>query len=225
MEDLHELGVVEAAAAIRAGEITTEVLVAALLQRARALSALNAFVNLDEAIVLEAARTADLHQASGKPLGASRRADCAQGQHQHRCLPTTAGTPALRSHRPKQNAPVAQALINAGAIVFGKLGMHELALRHHLEQPGFGAIHNPFDPRHVPGGSSGGSGAVVGARVVPASLGTDTGGSVRVPAAFCGVHGFPADRAALVSGRYRADLVDPRHRGAIGAQCGRSRGH
>ena len=105
-------------------------------------------------------------------------------------FPTTAGTPALRRHRPKANAPVAQALIDAGAIVFGKTGLHELAFGITSNNPGFGAIHNPFDPKHVPGGSSGGSGAVVGARVVPASIGTDTGGSVRVPAAFCGVQGF-----------------------------------
>jgi indoleacetamide hydrolase len=191
MEDLHELGVVEAAAAIRAGEITAEVLVAALLQRAKALSALNAFVNLDEAIVLEAARTADLHQASGKALGPLHGVPIALKDNINTsAFPTSAGTPALRRHRPKANAPVAGALVDAGAIVFGKVGMHELAYGITSNNASFGAIHNPFDPKHIPGGSSGGSGAAVGARIVPASIGSDTGGSIRVPAAFCGVLGF-----------------------------------
>ena len=191
MKDLHELGVVESAAAIRSGEITAEVLAAALLQRAKALNALNAFMNLDEAIVLEAARTADLHQASGKALGPLHGVPIALKDNINTsAFPTTAGTPALSRHRPKANAPVAQALIDAGAIVFGKVGMHELAYGITSNNAGFGAIHNPFDPKHVPGGSSGGSGAAVGARIVPASIGSDTGGSIRVPAAFCGVLGF-----------------------------------
>ena len=191
MKDLHELGVVEAAAAIRAGEITAEGLVAALLQRAKALSALNAFVNLDEAVVLEAARTANLHQASGKALRPLHGVPIALKDNVNTsAFPTSAGTPALRRHRPKANAPVARALVDAGAIVFGKVGMHELAYGITSNNASFGAIHNPFDPKHVPGGSSGGSGAAVGARIVPASIGSDTGGSIRVPAAFCGVLGF-----------------------------------
>ncbi|MFG3756739.1 amidase family protein, partial [Klebsiella pneumoniae] len=69
-------------------------------------------------------------------------------------------------------------------------GMHELAFGITSNNGAFGAIRNPYDPTRIPGGSSGGSGAVVGARLVPASLGSDTGGSVRVPAAFCGAFGF-----------------------------------
>ena len=191
MKDLHELGVVEAAAAIRSGEITAEALAAALLQRARALSSLNAFVNLDEAVILGAARAADQHRTSGKSMGPLHGVPIALKDNINTAaFPTTAGTPALRRHRPSSNAPVAQALIDAGAILFGKLGLHELAFGITSNNAGFGAIHNPFDPKRVPGGSSGGSGAAVGARMVPASIGTDTGGSVRVPAAFCGVMGF-----------------------------------
>jgi len=191
MRNLHELGVVEAAAAIRAGEITAEALAGALLQRAQALSSLNAFVTLDEAAVRAAARAADQHRAAGKPLGPLHGVPIALKDNINTAaFPTTAGTPGLRQHRPKANAPVAQALIDAGAIVFGKVGMHELAYGITSNNAGFGAIHNPFDPKHVPGGSSGGSGAAVGARIVPASIGSDTGGSVRVPAAFCGVMGF-----------------------------------
>ena len=191
MKDLHELGVLESAAAIRSGEIKAEALAAALLQRAKALQGLNAFVSLDESTVLGAARAADLHRASGKELGPLHGVPIALKDNINTAaFPTTAGTPALRRHRPKANAPVAQALVDAGAIVFGKTGLHELAYGITSNNAGFGAIHNPFDPNHVPGGSSGGSGAAVGARMVPASIGSDTGGSVRVPAAFCGVFGF-----------------------------------
>jgi Asp-tRNA(Asn)/Glu-tRNA(Gln) amidotransferase A subunit family amidase len=191
MKDLHQLGVVESAAAIRSGEITAEDLATALLRRAKALNALNAFVNLDEAVVLDAARAADLHRASGKAMGPLHGVPIALKDNINTAaFPTTAGTPGLRRHRPKANAPAAQALIDAGAIVFGKVGLHELAFGVTSNNAGFGAIHNPFDPAHVPGGSSGGSGAAVGARIVPASIGTDTGGSVRVPASFCGVLGF-----------------------------------
>jgi indoleacetamide hydrolase len=191
MKDLHELGVLESAAAIRSGEIKAEALAAALLQRAKALQGLNAFVSLDESTVLGAARAADLHRASGKELGPLHGVPIALKDNINTAaFPTTAGTPALRQHRPKANAPVAQALVDAGAIVFGKTGLHELAYGITSNNAGFGAIHNPFDSNHVPGGSSGGSGAAVGARMVPASIGSDTGGSVRVPAAFCGVFGF-----------------------------------
>jgi mandelamide amidase len=191
MKDLQELGVVEAAAVIRSGEITAEALAAALLQRAKAFNSLNAFVNLDEAIVLGAARAADQHRASGKPLGPLHGVPIALKDNVNTAaFPTTAGTPALRRHRPRANAPVAQALIDAGAVVFGKLVHPELAFGITSNNAAFGAIHNPFDFKHVPGGSSGGSGAAVGARMVPASIGSDTGGSVRVPAAFCGVMGF-----------------------------------
>lgn len=191
MTDPHELGVVEAAAAIRSGEMTAEVLASALLQRAKALNSLNAFVTLDEAIVLDTARAADKHRSSGKPLGPLHGVPIALKDNINTAaFPTTAGTPGLQRHRPKANAPVAQALIDAGAIVFGKVGMHELAYGITSNNAGFGSIHNPFGFKHVPGGSSGGSGAAVGARIVPASIGSDTGGSVRVPAAFCGVMGF-----------------------------------
>ena len=219
MRDLHELGVVEAATAVRSGEVTAEALAAALLQRAKAMNALNAFVNLDEATVLDAARAADLHRGLGKALGPLHGVPIALKDNINTAaFPTTAGTPGLRWHRPKANAPVAQALVEAGAIVFGKVGMHELAYGITSNNAGFGAIHNPFDPKHVPGGSSGGSGAAVGARIVPASIGSDTGGSVRVPAAFCGVLGFRPTVLRWPQAGNRTDLRNPRHRGSTRTQ-------
>ncbi|WP_315832915.1 indoleacetamide hydrolase [Bradyrhizobium prioriisuperbiae] len=191
MKALHELGVVEAAAAIRAGEITAEQLCAALLSRTEAHAGLNAFCALDANQVLEAAREADCARGSGKRLPPLHGVPIALKDNINtKALPTAAGTPALRRHRPAQNAPVAQALFDAGALLFGKVGMHELAFGITSNNTATGAIHNPYDPSRIPGGSSGGSGAAVGARLAPASIGSDTGGSVRVPSSFCGVWGF-----------------------------------
>jgi mandelamide amidase len=191
MKALHDLSVLEAAAAIRVGDITSEKLCEELLSRANASHALNAFVTLDADQVLEQARRADQEQRAGTPLPPLHGVPIALKDNINTAaLATTAGTPALRNHRPAHDAAVAQALFDAGAILFGKVGMHELAFGISSNNAAFGAIRNPFDVRRIPGGSSGGSGAAVGARLVPASIGTDTGGSVRVPAAFCGTWGF-----------------------------------
>ncbi|MGJ4931597.1 indoleacetamide hydrolase [Bradyrhizobium sp. HKCCYLS2038] len=191
MENLHEIGVVQAAAAIRSGDITAEALASALLERARMFSSLNAFVALDADKVMAAARRADQARQSGQKLGALHGVPVAFKDNINTAdMPTTAGTPGLRAHQPTTDAPIVQALKNAGAIPFGKVGMHELAFGISSNNAAFGAIRNPFGERHIPGGSSGGSGAAVGARLVPASIGSDTGGSVRVPAAYCGVMGF-----------------------------------
>jgi Asp-tRNA(Asn)/Glu-tRNA(Gln) amidotransferase A subunit family amidase len=104
--------------------------------------------------------------------------------------PTTAATPALRHHCALQNAPIAQALIDAGAIVMAKNNMQELGFGVTCNNPAFGSIMNPSSPSRIPGGSSGGTAVAVAARACPAGIGTDTGGSIRVPAALCGVAGF-----------------------------------
>src|SRR5262249_49161663 len=104
--------------------------------------------------------------------------------------PTTAGTPALATHRPKQNAPVVQRLLDAGALILGKANLQELAYGPTSNNAAFGPVRNPYDPTRIPGGSSGGSAVAVAARLTPAALGTDTAGSVRVPGSLCGITTF-----------------------------------
>ncbi|WP_134738092.1 amidase family protein [Nocardioides sp. 503] len=113
---------------------------------------------------------------------------------------TTAGSALLRDSVPDVDASVVAALREAGAVVVGKTNMHELAFGITSNNAAFGAVRNPVDPTRVAGGSSGGSAAAVALGIVPFSLGTDTGGSVVIPAAFCGVVGFRP-----TTGRYPGD--------------------
>jgi mandelamide amidase len=191
MTELHQLGAVAAARAIRRGEITAEALAGALLGRMKAHAELNCFVDTDPAAVLEAARVADLARASGATMGALHGVPLTFKDNINIAgLTTTGGTPALRHHRPTRNARVAQSLVAAGAIALGKNGMHELSFGITSNNATFGAPRNPYDPAMIAGGSSGGTAAAVAARLAPAGIGTDTGGSVRIPASLCGLAGF-----------------------------------
>lgn len=189
--DLTALTICEAAAALQRGEFTAAAYAEALLARAAQAAALNAFIQHDASLVRAAARFADEQRARGAkpgplhgiPLALKDNIDTAG-------VTTTAGTPALRSNRPLRNASIAQKLIDAGAIVFGKANLHELAYGITNHNAAFGAARNPYDRTRIPGGSSGGVGVAVGARIVPGGIGSDTGGSVRIPAALCGIVGF-----------------------------------
>ena len=107
-------------------------------------------------------------------------------------MPTSAGTPALQHARPTKNAPSLQKLLDAGAIVIGKTNMHELAFGiTSTNLSSFaGPVKNPYDRKRIPGGSSGGTAAAIAARIVTCGLGSDTGGSTRVPAALTGTVGL-----------------------------------
>ncbi len=103
---------------------------------------------------------------------------------------TTAGSKIFADYIPKRDAAIVTRLREAGAVSVGKTGLHELAYGITSNNPHFGAIHNPWDLARIPGGSSGGSAAAVAAGIVPFTTGSDTGGSIRVPASFCGVVGL-----------------------------------
>jgi len=190
----------EALGHLKSGNISSREYADALLTQCDKASGLNAFIHLDPDQVRSAADAADngsggrLH---GLPVPVKDNFDTA-------AMPTTAGTPGLREHRPTSNAPVVQSLLDEGAFVMGKLNMHELAFGITSNNGAFGPARNPYAESRIPGGSSGGSGVVVGARMAPASLGTDTGGSVRIPAALCGVAGLRP-----TAGRYSQTNIVP----------------
>jgi aspartyl-tRNA(Asn)/glutamyl-tRNA(Gln) amidotransferase subunit A len=103
---------------------------------------------------------------------------------------TTCGSALFRNHVPDRDAAVVEKLAAAGAVIVGKAGMHELAYGITSNNPHFGTIRNPRDPERIPGGSSGGSGAAVASEMVFMAMGSDTGGSIRIPASFCGTVGL-----------------------------------
>ena len=189
--DITALTISEAAAAMQRGDLSAAAYADALLARAATLTGLHAFIHQDEAQVRAAAQAADALRARGAKLGALHGVPLALKDNIDTAgVATTAGTPALRGNVPARNAPIAQKLIDAGAIVFGKASLHELAYGITNHNAAFGAVRNPYDRTRIPGGSSGGVGAAVGARIVPGGIGSDTGGSVRIPAALCGIVGF-----------------------------------
>ena len=183
--DLHSLTASAAAALIRGREISSTALVVAALQRADQTAGLNAFITLDRDGAMAAATRADAEGGSGALHGVP----IVIKDNMHVAgLPCTAGTPALRGFVPTAHAPVVQRLVDAGAIVIGKTNMHELAFGVSGYNEGFhGArigVRNPIDPARICGGSSSGTAAAIAAGVVAAGLGTDTGASVRLPAAY-----------------------------------------
>ena len=185
------LSAVQAVERMRRGELTAERYAGALLARCAAERALNAFISFEPARVLEAARAADRRRASGAALGALHGLPVpVKDSLNTREYPTTAGTPALRAFRPKLDAPIVDALVTAGAIVLGKTNLHELSYGWTSNNLAFGAVHNPYDPTRIPGGSSGGTAAAVAAGLAPLGVAEDTEGSIRVPAALCGIAGL-----------------------------------
>src|SRR5581483_9917331 len=185
------LSAVEAVAAMRAGDLKCEEYAQALLDRSASLKSLNAYISQDRDAVLEAARAADKKRASGATLGALHGLPVPiKDSINTKGLPTTSGTPALRNFRPKQDAPVAKMLFDAGALLLGKTNLHELSFGWTSNNLAFGAVHNPYDPARIPGGSSCGTAVAVATAMAPAGLAEDTCGSIRVPAALSGIKGY-----------------------------------
>jgi mandelamide amidase len=152
---------------------------------------LNAFITLRPEQVLAAASECDRKRQAGERLGPLHGLPIPiKDSVNTRDLPTTAGTPALRHFQPREDAPLVGALRKAGAIVLGKTNLHELSYGYTSNNHAYGAIHNPYDPSRVPGGSSGGTGAAIASRMAPLGVAEDTEGSIRVPAALCGIAGF-----------------------------------
>jgi mandelamide amidase len=189
--DLCNLSAVEAVAHMSQGALTAERYAQALLARCQSAHALNAFITLEPAQVIEAARARDRERLAGaKPGPLFGLPIPVKDSVNTRDYPTTGGTPALRHFRPAEDAPVVAALRAAGALVLGKTNLHELSYGWTSNNLAFGAVRNPYDQSRIPGGSSGGTAAAIAARLAPLGIAEDTEGSIRVPAAFCGIAGF-----------------------------------
>ena len=198
-------GVADAARRLRAGTLTAHELAEAVISAADAHRDLRAYISLNADQLRAAARASDARLKRGEPCGALHGVPLILKDNiDTRTLPTTGGTPALKGNQPSVDAPVAERLFASGALLAGKANLHELAAGGTSANHAFGAVANPFDFNCVPGGSSGGTAAAIAAGLVPGGLGTDTAGSVRVPASLCGIVGFRPSK-----GRYPADGIVP----------------
>lgn len=207
--DLLSLSAEHTARAICEGQVSSATVVAFWLARIEARPELNAFISLAPQAALAQARAADARLAAGQgclPLGGVPIA--IKDNIQVKGFANSAGTPALAGFFPAHNAPLIDRLQAAGAIVLGKTNMHELSFGASGYNRAFhGAtvgVRNAFDPSRIAGGSSSGSAAALGARLIPIAMGTDTGGSSREPCALNGCVGF---RPTV--GRYSGQGVTP----------------
>ena len=210
----------QALAAYKAGSLTATAYVTNLINRAKSLSELNAMISIDEAGALAAAKQVDADRAAGKTLGALAGLPIVVKDNINtKGMKTTGGTSSLRNFQPKTNAPSVQKLLDAGAIILGKSNLHEWAFGitstnftlgiDPITKEASRPCKNPYDTTRIPGGSSGGTAVAVAARFAPAGLGTDTGGSTRVPASFCGIAGFrPSVGEGAGNGRRYPDTAN-----------------
>jgi aspartyl-tRNA(Asn)/glutamyl-tRNA(Gln) amidotransferase subunit A len=188
---MHQKSLVELATGLRDGQFSSEELTRACLERIRRLDGeLNSFISVTETEALAAAQAADARIRAGEagPLTgipfAHKDIFCTRG------VKTSCGSRMLDNFIAPYDATVTRKLHEAGAVMLGKTNMDEFAMGSSNETSYYGPVRNPWDTGRVPGGSSGGSAAAVAARLVPASTGTDTGGSIRQPAALCGITGL-----------------------------------
>ena len=177
-------------AALAQGKLSATELAQDCLKQIQVQQTLNAFVHIDAELTLAQARAADAGRAAGTAGPLSGIPIAHKDVFVTRGWRSTAGSNMLKNYISPFDATVVNRLLTAGCVNLGKLNCDEFAMGSGNEHSAFGPAHNPWDVTCVPGGSSGGSAAAVAARLVFASTGTDTGGSVRQPAALCGVSGI-----------------------------------
>ena len=196
--DWQDLGVAPLARALQQGQVSSVEVTQHLLTRLAAHSQLGAFLAIDPELSLAQARAADARRAAGRAHALTGVPIAHKDIFVTRALPSTAGSKMLAGYASPFDATVVARLgegeaaekPGAGMVTLGKLNCDEFAMGSDNENSAFGPVRNPWDLQRVPGGSSGGSAAAVAARLVPAATGTDTGGSIRQPASFCGVTGI-----------------------------------
>ena len=229
--DLHHPTVAGLAAALRARQVSAVELARHFLGRIQQHADLGAFLAVDEAVTLAQAQAADARLAAGDAPLLAGVPLAHKDIFVTRDWPTTAGSRMLAGYRSPFDATVVQRLAAAGMVGLGKLNCDEFAMGSANENSAFGAVKNPWNPAHVPGGSSGGSAAAVAAGLTPAATGTDTGGSIRQPASFCGLTGIKptygrASRYGMIAFASSLDQAGPMARTAedcallLSALCG-----
>jgi aspartyl-tRNA(Asn)/glutamyl-tRNA(Gln) amidotransferase subunit A len=187
---MHNKTITELAEGLRSRQFSSRELTLAYLEKIKRHQELNAFIIVTEDRALEQADAADARLAAGEaePLTgipiAHKDIFCTDG------IRTSCGSKMLDNFIAPYDATVVAKLHNAGAVMLGKLNMDEFAMGSSNETSFYGPVKNPWDLKAVPGGSSGGSAAAVAARLTAGATGTDTGGSIRQPAAFCGITGL-----------------------------------
>ncbi|MBK1660572.1 amidase [Paracraurococcus ruber] len=199
MSDLTTLSMTEAADAFARGEVTAEAMVRASLARIEAHDGkVNSVIRLDRDAALDQAAAQDKARAAGQAPGKLAGAPMMHKDMYYRAgKVSSCGSKIRKDFVPKVTATVLQRLDAAGAIDMGTLNMAEFAQNPTGHNAHFGDCHNPWNPAYCTGGSSSGSGAAVAARFVTAALGSDTGGSIRLPATLCGVTGLKATQTRV----------------------------
>mgnify|MGYP000137199600 CR=1 FL=1 len=227
---LHDKSVIELVGALTQKQVSAVELAQHFLARAKA-DTTGAFLALNEEATLAQAKAADARIAAGT-AGALEGVPLAHKDvFVTREFPTTAGSKILSGYRSPFDATVVHKLQEAGMVTLGKLNCDEFAMGSSNENSAYGAVKNPWDATRIPGGSSGGSAAAVAARLTPAATGTDTGGSIRQPASFCGITGIKptygrASRYGMIAYASSLDQAGPMARSAedcallLSAMCG-----
>ncbi len=230
MTQLHDMTVAELAAGLKARTFSATEVAQHFVARAQA-DQTGSFLALNPEVTLAQAKASDARLAAGTagalegvPLG-----------HKDifvtKDFPTTAGSRMLEGYRSPFDATLVRRLAEAGMVTVGKLSCDEFAMGSGNENCAYGPVKNPWDTSRVPGGSSGGSAAAIAARLVPAATGTDTGGSIRQPASFCGITGIKptygrASRYGMIAYASSLDQGGPMARTAedcallLSAMCG-----
>ena len=230
MGDLHNLSVKALSALLQSKEVSAVEVATRFLARMGG-NPHHAFLDIDSEATLTQARASDAKLANGTAGSLEGVPIAHKDVFVTRDFATTAGSKILSGYRSPFDATVVDRLRNAGMVTLGKLNCDEFAMGSSNENSAYGAVSNPWDTTRIPGGSSGGSAAAVAARLAPAATGTDTGGSIRQPAGFCGITGIKptygrASRYGMIAYASSLDQAGPMARSAedcallLSAMCG-----
>ncbi|WP_353237278.1 Asp-tRNA(Asn)/Glu-tRNA(Gln) amidotransferase subunit GatA [Limnohabitans sp.] len=230
MSELHNLSVKALATLLQAKEVSAVEVATRFLARMGG-NPHNAFLDIDSEVTLAQAQASDAKRANGTAGPLEGVPVAHKDVFVTRDFATTAGSKILSGYRSPFDATVVQRLRTAGMVTLGKLNCDEFAMGSANENSAYGPVQNPWDTARVPGGSSGGSAAAVAAGLTPAATGTDTGGSIRQPASFCGITGIKptygrASRYGMIAYASSLDQAGPMARSAedcallLSAMCG-----